>query len=331
MMATATLFPYSVLQTEPVLRLSNPSVDGRPMPLLPRENRVDLSTLADGWKEARVNARVQVPVEELETMGVRQYQVVLTVHCGPTNLRSTTVLESTGGERSGQWTGSLDLPRTMIRDRASIYATVTGVVDGVAHRWLGRSREVAVDLHPPRVPEITGGGQVPIVWRDFSQTADGQNPIDAVLHDEMSFVDMTLPEGPVIYLNDRVSGLRRLLDVRTGRSPIERAVRETALDLIATPAMAAMANAALVAAAPAEHSDEAQWPDVEWQADVLRSVLPLMYPDRDPDAALASAVLAVTSAEDAQDVQSRLLGAASRLVKATHHLRGVIKTFEEDE
>jgi hypothetical protein len=330
-MATTTLFPYPVLQTDPALRLSNPSVDGRAAPLLPRENRVDLSALSAGWKEARVNARVQVPVEELETIGVRHYEVVLTLHCGPTNLRSTVTLEATGGEGSGQWTGSLDLPRMVIRDRASIYATVTGTVDGVAHRWLGRSREIPVDLHPPRIPEITGGGQVPIVWRDFSKADEGQNPIDPSLHDEMSFVDMSLPEGPVIYLNDRVPGLRRLLDVRTGRGRTERAVRETALDLIATPAMAAMANAALVAAGPAGRSGEAQWPDVDWQREVLRSVLPLMYPDRDPDAALGAAVLALTSAEEAQDVQSRLLGAASRLVKATHHLRGVIKTFEEDE
>lgn len=329
MSSTTTLFPYSVLVADPTLRLSQPTVDGKAMPLLSRDNRVDLSMLAAGWKEARVNVRVQVPAEELDSLGVRVYDVVLTLHCGPTNLRSTVLLERTGGDRSGQWTGAIDLPQSMIRDRASIYATVTGTVEGVPHRWLGRTRDIPVDLHPPRVPEITGGGQVPIIWRDFAMTEEGQNPIDPSLHDEMSFIDMTLPEGPVIYLNDRVSGLRRLLDVRTGRSKVERAVRETALDLIATPATVAMANAALVAAVPVEQGGEAQWPDIDWQRDVLRSILPLMYPDREPAAALQAAAQALTSAEDAQDVQSRLVGAASRLVKATHHLRGVIKTLEE--
>jgi hypothetical protein len=329
-MATTTLFPYLVLDTDPTLRLSNPTVDGRPAALLPHENRVDLSELADGWREARVNARVQVPVEELETMGVRQYEVVLTLHCRPTNLRSAVALEPSGGERSGQWTGSLELPRTMIRDRAFIYATVTATVNEVPHRWLGRSREVSVDLHPPRIPEITGG-QVPVIWRDFSKSDEGQNPIDPSLHDEMSFVDMSLPDGPVIYLNERVPGLRRLLDVRTGRTRSERAVRETALDLVATPAIVSMANAALAAAGPPEEGGEAQWPGGDWQRDVLRTVLPLMYPERDPDAALALAVRALMSGEEAQDIQSRLFGAASRLVKATHHVRGVIKTLEEEE
>jgi hypothetical protein len=329
-MVTTTLFPYPVLMTEPTLRLSNPMADGQQAALLNREYHVDLSELASGWKEARVNARVQVPVEELETMGVRQYDVVLTLHCGPTNLRATATLEPTGGGRNGQWTGSLELPRMVIRGRATIYATVTGTVNDVPHRWLGRSREVSVDLNPPRFPEIVGG-QVPVVWRDFGKTDESQNPIDPSLHDEMSFVDMSLLEGPVIYLNERVPGLRRLLDLRAGRGRVERAVRETTLDLVAMPAIVSMANVALAAAGPPEEGGDAQWPDGDWQEDVLRAILPLMYPDREPEAALAVAVRALTSGEDAQDVQSRLLAAASRFVKVTRHVSGVITTLEEDE
>ena len=328
-MATETLFPYAVLETSPTLRLSSPMVDGEFAPLLSREGRVDLSELAEGWSEARVNARVEVPVDELEALGVRKYEVVLTLHCGPTNLRSTVPMESSGSEGSGQWTSSIDLPNMVIRDRAAIYATVTGTVADVPHRWLGASREISVDLHPPRTPEISGG-QVPVVWRDFSETEEGQNPIDPALHDEMSFVDMSLPEGPIIYLNDRVPELRRLLDVRTGRTRAERAIREMALDLVAVPAMVSMVNVAIAAAGPPDEGGEAQWPDSDWQRDVLRGLLPLMYPDREPDAALAVAVRGLTSSEDAQDIQSRLLGAASRLVKATPHVRGVIKHLEED-
>jgi hypothetical protein len=327
-MATETLFPYAVLDTSPTLRLSTPTVDGEPAPLLPREGRVDLSELADGWKEARVNARVEVPIDELEELGVRKYAVVLTLHCGPTNLRSTVPLEPSAGERSGQWTGAIDLPRMVIRDRAVIYATVTGTVADVPHRWLGASPKISVDLHPPRTPEISGG-HVPVVWRDFSETDEGENPIDPSLHDEMSFVDLSLPEGPIIYLNERVPELRRLLEMRTGRTRSERAIRELALDLVAAPAMVAMANAALAAAGPSDDGGEAQWPG-DWHGEILRSMLPLMYPDREPDAALAIAVRGLTSGEDAQDVQSRLLAAAARLVKATPHVRGVIKHLEED-
>jgi hypothetical protein len=188
-------------------------------------------------------------------------------------------------------------------------------------------RAAHIDLHPPWVPEITGG-QMAVVWRDFSKTATGQNPIDPSLQDEMSFLDMSLPEGPVIYLNERVPGLRRLLDVRIGRTGIERAARETALDLVAVPAIVSLLNVALAAAGPLQEEEAAQWPD-GWERDVLRGLLPLMYPDRDPEVALGVALRALTSGEDAQDVQSRALGAASRLVKATNHMRGVITTLEE--
>lgn len=328
-MPTTTLFPYPVLDTEPTLRLSGPTVDGQPAPLLSRENRVDLSELPGDWAEARVNVRVQVPVEELKQIGVSEYGVVLTLHCGPTNLRATVALEPSGGASGGQWTGSLNLSRIVLRDRATVYATVVGTIDGVAHRRLGRSRDIPVDLSPPRIPEITGG-QVPVLWRDFRQTANGQNPIDPSLHDEMSCLDMSLPEGPVIYLNERVPGLRRLLEVRTGRTQVERSIRDTALDLVAVPAIVGMANVALAASGSTEGGDEAEWPNSDWQRDVLKTLLPLMYPDREAEAALGVAVRAVTSGDEAQDIQARLLGAASRLVKATPHLRGVIKTLEED-
>jgi hypothetical protein len=327
-MPPTTLFPYPVLDTDPTLQLSGPKVDGRPAQLLPREGRVDLSERPAKWRAASVNVRVQVPVESLEQIGVRHHEVVATLHCAPTNLRATVPLEPDGG--GGQWTGVVELPGDMLRERAVLSATVTGTVEGVAHRWLGRSQEVAVDLLPPRTPEISGG-QVPVVWRDFSKTEDGQNPIDPALHDEMAWLDMSLPEGPVIYLNERVDGMRRLLEVRTGRARVERAVRETALDLIAVPAIAAMANVALAGADPPGEGGEPQWPDTDWQRDVLRTLLPLMYPDQEPESALSTAVRAIAGGEDAEDVQARLVGAASRLVRATRHVGGVVKALESLE
>lgn len=328
-MPTPILFPYPVLTTEPVLRLSQPTIDGQPAQLLAHEHRVDLSSAPDGWREGRVSARVQTPIEELAQLGVRQHEVVLTLHCKDTNIRNVVALEPSGGQDSGQWTGSIDLPRSLLHDRATLYATVAGTVAEVPHRWLGRSREIAVDLLPPRIPEVTGG-QIRVVWRDFRTTEENQTPIDPSLHEEMSFVDMSLDEGPVLYLNDAVAGLRRLLDVRSGRTPVERAVRDTALDLIAAPAMVAMANVALAAASPPEDGGEAEWPSVQWQRAVLESLMPLMYPDREPEAALTVATRALTDEGEARDVQTRLLGAASRLVKATQHVRGVIKTLEEN-
>lgn len=319
-----TVFPYDILETEPVLSLTHPRVDGKEVQILAREGAVDLFDL-DGWAEARLNVRVQVPGDEIKKLGVTAYSVVASVNCSPTNLRYSTVCERTGS--TDQWVGEVTLPRTLLRDRAEIYATVTGMVGETANRYLGRSTAIRVYLSPPASPEVSTG-QIPVVWRDFSEIEEGQNPIDPALHDEVSFFDISAQDGPVIYLNTRVTGLRRLLEDRPGRSALDRSVREVVLDEIAEGGLIGMFNAALTAARGAAEEGKADWPTVEWQKGVLQALLPLVYADREIDAALQTAVESMDSAEDAQDLQARLQAAALRHLRATRNLTRMIKALE---
>lgn len=318
------VFPYDTLDTEPVLSLTHPRVDGKEARLLAREGAVDLFDL-DGWNEARVNVRVQVPGDELKRLGITDYSVVASVNCGQTNLRYSTLLERTGSTE--QWVGEVVFPRTLLRDRADLYATVAGVVDGTSDRFLGRSKSVRVFLSPPVSPEVSTG-QIPVVWRDFTETEDGQNPIDPALHDEVSFFDISAQDGPVIYLNARVAGLRRLLEERPGRSALERCVRDVVLDGIAQGGMIAMFNAALTAARSNTDEGTPDWPVAEWQKGVLQALLPLIYADREPDAGLRTAVESVDSTEDAEELQARLQAATLRHLKTTRNLTRTIKALE---
>jgi hypothetical protein len=323
------LFPYKTLSTDPVLTLSNPRVDAEPVQLLTREGHIDLFAAPEGWRQARIGLRVQLPIDELASIGASEPEVVATLNCGPTNLRVAQRLEP--GARAGQWVGEFDLPRTLLVDRAELYATVAGTVAGEPHRWLGRTRPVQVDVAPPRSPEFGPAGQIPVVWRDFATTEEGQNPIDPALHNEIAYVDLAGAAGPVIYLNDGIDGLRRLLDDRTGRSPVERATREVVFDLIAQSALVAMFTAAVAAAAELAEDGEAQMPSHDWQRGVLESLLPLMYPDRDVEAALAIAAEALDSGDDAQDVQTRLLGAAARHVRTRTHVLQTMTALENQQ
>jgi hypothetical protein len=319
------IFPYATLDTEPDLQLSTPTVDGEPKPLLSRQSNIDLFDLPPQWREARVNLRVRVPIEELATIGATDPTVVATLHCGATNLRVARRLEQSG---DGQWTGQIVLARTLLSGGSQVYATVAGTVGGEPNRWLGRSLPVKVNLTPPSFPEIVSGGELPVVWRNFALTEEGQNPIDPALHAEISYVDLAASDGPVIYLNDHVHRLRQLLDDRRGRSGIERAVRDLVFDKIAEAALVAMFNAALAAVVELTEDGQPQFPSVEWQRGVLEALLPLMYADREPEAALADAVDAFSSVDDAQDVQSRLVAAAGRLVRASSHTVQVIRALE---
>jgi hypothetical protein len=322
------LFPYKTLSTEPVLTLSSPKVDGQPTQLLNREGRIDLFDLPVGWRQARVGLRVQLPTDELAEIGASEPSVVATLNCGPTNLRVAQRLEP---GQDGQWVGDFDLPRTLLVDRAELYATVAGTIGGEANRWLGRTRAVQIDISPPRSPEIGPAGQIPVVWRDFAVAEEGQSPIDPAVHGEIAYVDLTGTTGPVIYLNDGIDGLRRLLDDRTGRSAVERAARDVVFDLIAQSALVAMFNAAVAAAAELAEDGDPQLPSVDWQRGVLESLLPLMYPDRDVEAALPIAAEALDSGDDAQDVQTRLLAAAARHVRTKAHVRQTMTALEDHE
>jgi hypothetical protein len=318
------VYPYEILETEPVLSLTHPRVDGKPAQILAREGAVDLFSL-DGWREARVNLRLQVPGDELKRLGVTDYAAFASVNCGPTNLRYSIPLERTG--MTDQWVGELSLASSLLRDRAELYATVTGVADGTPDRFLGRSAAFRVFLSPPASPEISGG-QMPVVWRDFSETPDGQNPIDPALHDEISYFDIGAQDGPVIYLNTRVSGLRRLLEERPGRSALERSVRDVVLDGIAQGGMMAMFSAAVTAVRANADEGRVEWPAADWQKGVLETLLPLVYPDREAEAGLQTAVESMDSGEDAEELQARLQAATLRYLKTTRHLVRMIKTLE---
>jgi len=326
-MATEALFPYKTLEVEPSLHLSSPTVDGAAEALLSREGRVSLHELPPGWKQARLQARATIPPDALEAIGARDFRAVLTVHCGPTNLRAVTALEA--GDGAGNWVGAVELPHVHLYDRAEIYVTVTGSIDGIDNRWLARSKPWSVDVRPPREIEIAGG-QIPCRWRDFTETPEGEAPIDPAFHGEISFVDLNAFGGPVIYLNEGIEGLRRLLDQRPGRPRLAKSVRETMLDLIAQPALVAMANSALVAAA-GDGSGEIDWPGESWQRGVLESLLPVMYPDRDPDAALETAVEAIVAGDGALDLQTRLQAAAGRSIKTAAHTVTVMRALESSD
>jgi hypothetical protein len=181
-------------------------------------------------------------------------------------------------------------------------------------------------MQPPRDVNVSQG-RIPSRWRDFTTTEPGENPIDAAYHGEISYVDLDAADGPVIYLNDGVKGVRPLLEERHGRTRLERAIREASLDAIAQPAIVAIANAALSDAAPGDDADEIDWPADDWKRGVLESLLPLMYPDREAEAALETAVTSMAG-DGAADVQTRLQAAAGRHLKSTNHVLGVLRALE---
>lgn len=325
-MTDELLYPYTVLGSTPRLTVSNPRLDGHLNgDVLPREALVDLHSIEGPWKRVRLRAHLQVPAERLARM-TDEHTVVCTVHCPSTNLRHAVMMEADPG-RAGSYSAEVELERLLLHQRARVEAVVAGTVEGVEDRYLARSNSIDVQISSVRIPEITG--DLEIAWRPFDKEIEGLPPLDPALHDQLSWVELDRPEGPRLWLNSSVTGLPRLLDERPGRPELEAAVRETVFDGIATSATMAMFGAALAAATELVDEDGPPWPG-EWQGDVLRSLLPLMYPEREVDDALQH-VVETQDGAGGKDIHMRAHAAVAKLLKTNSNAKRAIKALEKQE
>lgn len=329
-MPAAILYPYETLgDARPLLTLANARVDDRPVDVLPREGHVDMYLAPPGWGRATLAVRVQAPADRIDEIADGEVRVVVVLHCAATNLRTVVPLEAAGAERRGQYIGELELESVHLRGRAQIEAIVAATVAHVPDRYLGHSRPVMVALEEPRSVEI-GGGDVTLAWRRFDAPADDGVHIDPVFHDEPAWLDITDEDEAVLWLNEGVADLRRLLDDRPGRTALEKAAREAVFDSIAVPATVAMFNAAIQTAAYLADDDAAPtWPGGTWAPGVLRALLGSMYPSLGADEALAAALADRNDPEGGAQLQALAHAAASRLLKTTRTAHGVVRALED--
>jgi hypothetical protein len=330
-MADALLYPYAVLDSEPRLTVSNARLDGQREPsLLARENLVDLHSIEGPWRRARLRAHVQLPADRLTDLidADDEHEVVLTVHCPSTNLRHAVAMEPDPG-RPGSFSAEVELERALLHTRARIEAVAAGTVAGVEDRYLARSNAVDVQIAELRIPEISG--DLDIAWRPFDQEHESLPALPPGMHDQLSHLELDRPngEGPRLWLNSSVNGLRRLLDERPGRSSVESAMRLAVFDGIATSAMLAMFNTAIAAAIALDDDDGEPWPG-DWKEALLRSMLPHMHPERDVDDALRHALDNSRDSEGAVDVQERAHAAAARHLRTNVNARRAVKALEEN-
>jgi hypothetical protein len=327
-MAETLLYPYPVLDNVPSLMVTNPRLDGVPDgALLPRENLVDLHSIEGPWKRVRLRAHLQLPADRLTKLidTGEDHEVVVAVHCPSTNLRHAVAMEP-NPNRPGSYSAEVELERTLLHQRARIEAVVAGTVGGVEDRYLARSNAVDVQVAELRIPEITG--DLDIAWRRFDEEHEGLPALDPAIHDQLSHLELDRPDAPRLWLNSAVDGLRRLLDERPGRSRTETAMRLAVFDGIATSAMVAMFNVALAAAADLADEDGTPWPG-EWKEALLRSLLPLMYPERDVEDALQH-ILSTRDGDGVLDLQERLHAAVARQLKTNANAKRAVSALEED-
>lgn len=275
-------YPYPTL-TEPLVMVADTqTLDGGdpPMDLLAARRSIDLSGLASGWRRAVFRMRLELP-RSLLNDNVRDVRVTLGVNCPSTNLRFGAGLSP--GARLGTYVAELEIESGCLARRATLQAVVSATIDGVPNRYYGRSEVWNIWVSAPEIPLLTG--DLDVKWADFTGD-DCPSGIDRAFSTQAYYVDITA-DPPVIWLNEGVPDLRRLFDDAPRRSSAEKALRDSHFHAIASSGWLAMFNASLGGIEP-DNAGGVLWPAVEWQRQVLLTLLPKIYPDLSSDDALTS-------------------------------------------
>jgi hypothetical protein len=315
-----TLYPYRTLAGDVTLTLGEPITDGgaaRGSWRDPDVRVIDMSNLERrGWDTATFPIELIGPPSELRDRiadgGAPSAHVV--VHCGYSNGRQA--VELVPDHEGARWHGELSLDRPFWFGRLEVLGYITDSVEvgdnrviGVADRW-----QVQLD----DLPRSPVSGALTVVWRNFDDK-DVEPAVLATVRGE-PYYHLLDPNEPVLFLNSAFPGLEPLLRDRVRRPSTEQALHDQVRAAIATKFFIAAANAAL-AGVRREEGEPPEWPESEWQSELLQALFHRVYPKKSSDDALAETVAMLDSDDGAGQVQAMLINAVDQHVGSSRLLR----------
>ena len=268
------IFPYETLGGGFVLELTKLRLDGdcAASELVVSEGRlVNLyETVSSSWQRVSFNVEVISDRAQLEGFEHEHGQVLLTVvaSCRPTNNRQTIRLGRSEVDHA-RWSGEVELDRDNFRGRVELRAILTGASSSLAHRPVGFSDDWVIHFDAPASLHLAG--TLKVGWYDFKK--DDAPDLAKQFPDSSHVVDMAKPL-PEILLNTSFVGLEPLLRDRRDRREEEQVMHDMQRMSIARSVWMALLGDALAGIKTGDDGEEPDWPDAEWQAEVLRRVLP---------------------------------------------------------
>lgn len=309
------VFPYPVLSGDVVLSVDRVFVDNTPRrwdKISDQDHVIALHEVKSDWNEIRIKVSVAADGDELRDGPWTSAACVAVVRNRRTKIRQSFSLRADG---AGQWIGEVELRRGEHVGRCEIDAWIVAEVEGEHGRLVGRARDVWHADFEADVP--TRQRSIKMVWKDFT---DETNPELNDFREDPWLLDGQADE-PLLYLNSAVEGLRAVLE--RAASAEQKVVREIMASQISAEAWVAMFNAALYASGISD--GVAQWPG-GWHEDVLKRMLPALFPDRTPDEALTELVERRMEGESGGDLQRRLMHAATLQSRKPKAVTSALKT-----
>ncbi|MFF0723206.1 hypothetical protein [Streptomyces sp. NPDC004134] len=285
----------------------------RVVALGPDEDRPD-------WAEARLRLAADLPAKAVDPEGPWQDVTVVAVLTErATNMRTAVELSPISADGRKR-TGELHVHRCDVLDRASVTMSVVATVEGVPGRVIATSdTDWFVDVVAD-APSLARELEVKMV-----RFASGPSRLRRFA-DSPWTVDTT-GRIPAVNVNIDFEGLGELFDV-DGGSGTEKTVRELLLAQMCCEVWTAVFHSA-VGDLEMEEDGSPLFPH-GWQGEVLREMLPDMYPELTPEEALrvVHAARTGTAAAGWAELQPRVHFAGSRRAGVPRTLSTTIRDLE---
>ena len=314
------LFPYPTLFGDVNLTVTEIYIDDKTV----RERvdvdgcTVDLSRIEKSdWETARISLVVHAPPSEIAN--AIEARCIAVANCGPSNYRISVPL-SEEPDTLGQWRGDLEIDRLYWYSQAQLRAHVVSTVAGTSNRIIGSSEPWT--LLYDDLPNRPIRGAIKISWVDFDNPGDGKLFLRNH-QDQYVFLSID-PDEPQLFLNRSFDGLEQLLADRR-RPGRDRALHDQTRASIADKTWSALFNAAIDAVEANADSGELEWPPIDWQRNILESLLVRMYPGKVAEEALHDAWTTRNASDSPGTLQQLLAPATAKQVGAPRLLRDGIR------
>ena len=327
---TAALFPYpTVGDAEPTLTVTAIRLDGELRSNLLKKDELTVSIFEEQrpWTRVEMDLEVTCDPERLKAFESENGQVlaVAVANCRSTNTRQPVVLTRSDVDVA-RWSGSIEFDRDNVRDRVDLITSLSATVKEVRHRPVATTPVWTVYMDEPESLRIKGS--IRVRWVRFSEESPPACDFKKSTH-IVSFSGGV----PELWLNADFDGLDTLLKDRKERRGVDKALHDFQRTSIARSAwMTLIADAmSAVRAGADEEGSQPEWPEVPWQAEVLKLVLHAVEPGRSDRELLSMAVSQWSRSPGSGDFFARAEAVVGDLVKANEMLRRFVKNYQEGD
>ena len=280
---TTVLFPYDTLSggDPPTLTIAAVRLDGTArMQLINKEtSAVYLYENTKPWNRAELDLELTsdpAVVREFENKHGRVSAIVV-ANCLPTNTRQPLRLARSDVD-SGSVVRYSGIGPRQCSGRVALVTTLTGAVSSIPHRPIALASGWTVYADEPESLRLKG--TLKVKWLNFKKD-DAPSP--ARDYPTSTHVVAFTGGVPELWLNSGFEGLEPLLKDRKDRRETDKALHDFQRTGIARGvwmALIADALAAVQVESIEDENAEPEWPEIPWQAEILKLVLPEVAPGK---------------------------------------------------